>query len=69
MDGIGGWDVGCVVAGGTKGSTWGGTWGSAGSTMMCPIPCCPTFRKDLLHKKEVSPTFVAEHLHLLVALM
>ena len=65
MDRVRGWDVGCVVAGSTKGSTWG----SASSTAMCPIPCCPTFGKDLLHKKEVSPTFVAERLHLLVALM
>ena len=68
MDGVGGWDIGCVVTGSTKGSTWGGTWGSAGSTTMCPIPCCLTFGKDL-HKKEVSPTFVVEHLHLLMALM
>ena len=37
MDRVGGWDVGCVVTGGTKGSTWGGTWGSASSTAMCPI--------------------------------
>ena len=45
MDGVRGWDVGCVVAGSTKGSTWGGHLGERWQYCDVSYPLLPDLQE------------------------